>query len=55
MNIKYKGSTNNVADYISQPLVMELIIVLDSYGHETSRPPHLYKSDPEFDTYTRHS
>ena len=29
---------------------MELIIVLDSYGHETSWWPHLYQSDAKFDS-----
>eukprot|EP00253_Pinus_taeda_P017018 PITA_17018 len=49
LNIKYKkGNSNNVADCLNRPLVMALITVLDSCGHETSRWPHLYKSNPEF-------
>lgn len=49
LNIKYKkGNTNNVVDCLNRPLVMALIIVLDSCGHETSGWPHRYKSNPEF-------
>eukprot|EP00253_Pinus_taeda_P021428 PITA_21428 len=48
-NIKYKnGNTNNVIDCLNQPLVMALITVLDSSGHETLGWLHLYKSDLEF-------
>eukprot|EP00253_Pinus_taeda_P015030 PITA_15030 len=49
LNIKYKkGSTNNVADCLSRPLIMALTTVLNSCGHETSDWPLLYKSNPEF-------
>lgn len=49
LNIKYKnGNTNNVAHCLNQPPIVVLIIVLNSYGHKTSKWPHLYKSDPEF-------
>ena len=37
LNIKYKkGSTNNVVDCLSRPLIMAITIVLNSCGHETS-------------------
>ena len=49
MNIKYKkGSTNNVADCLSQPPIVVLTTVLNSCGHETSDWPLLYEIDPEF-------
>eukprot|EP00253_Pinus_taeda_P033996 PITA_33996 len=49
LNIKYKkGSTNNVADCLSQPPIMALTTVLNTCGHETSDWSLLYKSDPEF-------
>jgi hypothetical protein len=48
-NIKYKkGSTNNVANYLSRPPIMALTTVLNSCGHETYDWPLLYTSDPEF-------
>ena len=48
MNIKYKkGSTNNVADYLSRPPIVTIMTVLNFCGHETSDWPLLYKSDPE--------
>jgi hypothetical protein len=51
LNIKYKTrSTNQVVDYLSQPLVMALTTVLNSCGHETSRWPQLYEIDLEFST-----
>jgi hypothetical protein len=51
LNIKYKtGSTNCVTDCLSRPPVMALTIVLDSCGHETSRWPQLYETDPDFTT-----
>ena len=49
LNIKYKkGSTNNVADCLSQPPIVVITTVLNSCGHETYDWPLLYKSDPEF-------
>ena len=42
------GNTNNVADCLSRPPIMALTTVLNSYGHEMSDWPLLYKSDPEF-------
>lgn len=49
LNIKYKkGSTNNVADCLRQPLIMALTTVLDYCGHKTSDQLLLYKSNPEF-------
>jgi hypothetical protein len=49
LNIKYKkGSTNNVADYLSQPPIIVLTMVLNSCGYKTSDWPLLYKSDPKF-------
>ena len=49
LNIKYKkGSTNNVADCLSRPLIMVITIVLNSCGHETSNWLLLDKSNPEF-------
>jgi hypothetical protein len=49
LNIKYKkGSTNNVADRLSQPPIVAITIVLNSCGHETSDWPLLYKSNPDF-------
>jgi hypothetical protein len=49
LNIKYKiGSTNRVIDFLSRPPVVTLTTVLDSCGHETSRWPHLYETDPDF-------
>jgi hypothetical protein len=51
LNIKYKtGSTNHIVDYLSRPPVMALTTVLDSCGHETSRWPQLYETDPDFAT-----
>jgi hypothetical protein len=51
LNIKYKiGSTNHVANCLSRLLVMTLTMVLDSWGHETSRWPQLYETDPDFTT-----
>jgi hypothetical protein len=54
LNIKYKNfSTNNVADCLNRPLIMEITIVLNSCGHETYDWTLLYKSDPDFGhTYT---
>jgi len=47
LNIKYKkGNTNNVADSLSRQPIMALTTMLNSYGHETSEWPLLYKSDP---------
>ena len=49
LNIKYKkGSTNNVAYYLSRPLIVVINIVLNSCGHETSDWLLLYKSDQKF-------
>jgi hypothetical protein len=49
LKIKYKkGSTNNVVDFLSQPPIMALTMVLNSYGYETFDWSVLYKSDPEF-------
>jgi hypothetical protein len=51
LNIKYKiGSTNHVVDCLSRLLVMTLTMVLDSWGHETSRWPQLYETNPDFTT-----
>ena len=51
LNIKYKtGSTNRVVDFLSKPPFMTLTTVLDSCGHETSRWPQLYETDPNFTT-----
>jgi hypothetical protein len=51
LNIKYKTrSTNHVTDFLSRPPVVALTTVLDSCGHETSRWPQLYETDPEFAT-----
>jgi hypothetical protein len=51
LNIKYKtGSTNRVIDYLDRPPIVALTTVLESYGHETSRWPHLYETDPDFST-----
>ena len=49
LNIKYKkGSTNNVADYLSRPSIVAITTVLNSCGHETSDWLLFYKSDPKF-------
>ena len=49
LNIKCKkGNTNNVADCLSQPLIVAITTVLKSCGHETSDWLLLYKSDIEF-------
>ena len=49
LNIKYKkGSTNNVADYLSRPPIVAITTVLNSCGYETSDWPLLYKRDLEF-------
>ena len=49
LNIKYKKvSINNVADCLSQPMIMALTTMLNSCGHDTFDWPLLYKSDPEF-------
>jgi hypothetical protein len=49
LNIKYKiGSTNRVVDCLNRPLVATLTTMLDSCGHETSRWPHLYETNPDF-------
>jgi len=49
LNIKYKkGRTNHVADFLSRPPVAMLTIVLNSYGHETSVWPRLYRNDFDF-------
>jgi hypothetical protein len=51
LNIKYKtGSTNRVIDFLNRPPVATLTTVLDSCGHETSRWPNLYETDPDFTT-----
>jgi hypothetical protein len=51
LNIKYKtGITNCVTDYLIRSLVTKLTTVLDSCGHETSRFPQLYETDPDFTT-----
>jgi hypothetical protein len=51
LNIKYKiGNTNHVVDFLKILPVATLAIVLDSYGHETSRWPQLYETDPDFAT-----
>jgi hypothetical protein len=51
INIKYKTrSTNRFVDYLSQPPVVSLTIVLHSYGHEASEWPQLYQRDPDFTT-----
>ena len=56
MNIKYKkGSTNNVAYYLSRPLIVVLTTVLNSCGHKNSDWLLLYKSDPDSATHTRRS
>ena len=47
LNIKYKkGSTNNVANCLSQPPIVAITTVLNSCGHETSDWSVLYKSNP---------
>ena len=47
--IKYKkGSTNNVADYHSQPPIVALTTILNSCGHETYDWLQIYESDLEF-------
>ena len=52
LNIKYKkGSTNNIADCLSRPLIVAITTVLNSCGHETFDWLLLYKSDPEL-SYT---
>jgi hypothetical protein len=49
LNIKYNtGSTNFVADCLNKLPVATLTTVLDSCGHETSRWPQLYETDPDF-------
>jgi hypothetical protein len=49
--IKYKiGSTNCVANCLSRPPMVALIIVLHSCGHEAYEWPQLYQQDPEFTT-----
>jgi hypothetical protein len=51
LNIKYKkGSTNRVVDCLNRPPVMRLTTLLDSFDHETSEWPHLYKTNPNFST-----
>jgi hypothetical protein len=51
INIKYKKSiSNHVFDYLSQPLVAALTIVLHSCGHEASEWPQPYQQDPNFST-----
>jgi hypothetical protein len=51
LNIKYKiENTNHVIEFLSQPLVGALTIVLHSCGHEASEWPQLYQQDPEFTT-----
>jgi hypothetical protein len=51
LNIKYKTrSTNRVVDCLGQPPVTTLTTVLESYGHETYRWPHIYETDPNFST-----
>ena len=45
-----KGITNQVTDYLSQPPVIALTMVLDSCAHETSRWSQLYANDPDFAT-----
>ena len=49
LNINYKkGSTNNVAYFLSRPSIVAITTMLNSYGHETSDWLLLYKSDPKF-------
>jgi hypothetical protein len=49
--MKYKIGTNNcINDCLSRPPVTALTTVLDSCGHETSRWPQLYETDPNFAT-----
>jgi hypothetical protein len=51
LNIKYKTrSTNRVVDFLSRPPVTELTTMLYSCNHETSRWPHLYKTNHDFST-----
>ena len=47
--MKYKKDiTNNVVDYLNQPPIMALTTVLNSYVHDNSSWPLLYKNDLEF-------
>jgi hypothetical protein len=49
LNIKYKkGNTNNVVEFLNQPPIIVLTIVLNSCGNETFDWLLLYKSDLEF-------
>jgi hypothetical protein len=49
LSIKYKkGRTNRFVDYLNQPPIETLTIVINSYGHETSRCSQLYDNDPNF-------
>jgi hypothetical protein len=51
LNIKYKkGSTNHIIDFLSQPPVVTLTMVLDSCEDETYGWSQLYDNDPNFTT-----
>jgi len=46
LNIKYnKENTIHVTDCLSQPLVMVITTVINSYGHETSKSLQLYNNE----------
>ena len=51
LNIKYKkGSTNRVSNFLIQPPISTLTMVINSCGHDTSRWSQFYASNHDFAT-----